>query len=169
MKKILFQEKQKFTQWWLWLILLVPTIYVGYHILSPFFKKNAIDDLFHSSTSSDSIVFPPESLVAILILLAVLLFMFFMTMTTKVDEEKIAVKHLFFVKKQWLWQDIASAEIITYGFVGYGIRISLNYGTVYNVKGNQGLLLQLKNGKKRLIGTQKPEELQKVIANLHRL
>ncbi len=84
-------------------------------------------------------------------------------MTTVINADKIVIKHLYFVKKEWKWSDIQSAKIIKYGFVGYGIRLSLNHGTVYNIKGNKGMLIQLKNGKKRLIGTQKPEELSKVI------
>lgn len=33
----------------------------------------------------------------------------------------------------------------------------------YNIKGNKGLQLKFKNGKVLLVGTQKPEELQKVL------
>jgi len=70
--------------------------------------------------------------------------MLIVTLETTIDSEKISVKHLLFVKKRFKWEDIKSAEIVKYGFVGYGIRISLNHGTVYNVKGNQGLFLKLK-------------------------
>jgi len=41
---------------------------------------------------------------------------------------------------------------------GWGFR----YGA-YNIKGSQGLQLKFKNGKMLLIGTQRPEELQKVL------
>ncbi|MGB5272717.1 MAG: hypothetical protein WBN39_01570, partial [Flavobacteriaceae bacterium] len=67
--------------------------------------------------------------------------------------------------KQFKWEDIDKAEIIKYRFVGFGIRLSFKYGTVYNIKGNLGMALHLKDGKKYLIGTQKPEELQKAIAS----
>src|SRR5690554_7570605 len=48
------------------------------------------------------------------------------------------------------------------GFVGgWGIRFTMKYGTVYNIKGNKGLFVKLKNGKTFIVGTQKPEELEK--------
>lgn len=40
-----------------------------------------------------------------------------------------------------------------------GIRFGSKYGTAYNMKGNYGLAIKLKNGQKFLIGTQKVEEL----------
>lgn len=159
--KILFQEKQKFTQWWLWLILLAPTFYILYKLVGPLFGGK---DIEHSGNLSVSLAMPTESWLMLMILLLILFFIFFMTMRTTVDTKKVVVRHLYFIKKEWYWNEIESAAIIKYGFVGYGIRISLNHGTVYNVKGNKGLLITLRNGKKRLIGTQKPEKLAKVVS-----
>lgn len=160
--KVLFQEKQKFTQWWLWMILLTPAFFIFYELLLPLFRGN-------SNTSGNvavSVVIPNESLVALFILLLVLGFMYFSTLKTTVHSDRIVVRHLLFVKKEWFWNEVQSVEIIKYGFVGYGIRFSMNHGTVYNVKGNKGLFLKLKNGKKRLLGTQKPKELEKVVSSI---
>ena len=162
MHKILFQEKQKFTQWWLWLILLAPFVYFLYTLFSPMIAPSAAS----SGNISVSIAMPTSMWVTLLLLLLILLFMYLIKMTTVIDAEKIKIKHMLFLEKIFKWEDIESAEIIKYGFVGYGIRISLNHGTVYNVKGNKGLFIKMKNGKKRLIGTQRPEELKKVIQNL---
>lgn len=53
-------------------------------------------------------------------------------------------------------------KVINYGFVGgWGIRLWTKYGTVYNVSGNKGLFIKLKNGKTMVIGTQKSQELEK--------
>jgi len=161
-EKILFDEKQKFTQWWLWLILLAPAFYIMYALFSPLFSS----DTSNTDNFSVSFALPTESWFALLILVLILLFMGLMTMHTHIDSEKIVVRHLFFVKKEWFWKDIESTELITYGFVGYGIRISLNYGTVYNIKGNKGLFLKLKNGKKRLIGTQRTKELGRIVQSI---
>jgi len=58
------------------------------------------------------------------------------------------------------WTEVKKAEIVNYGFVGgWGIRLTARYGTVYNTRGNMGLLLELKNGKKICVGTQQPEIL----------
>ena len=55
---------------------------------------------------------------------------------------------------------------MNYGFVGYGIRLGSKYGTVYNMKGNRGLAIELNNGKKFVIGTQKEMELKNVVEKM---
>jgi hypothetical protein len=51
--------------------------------------------------------------------------------------------------------------IFEYG--GWGIRYSFRNGKAYNAKGNKGLQLTLKNGKKILIGSQDPEKLLEAV------
>lgn len=46
---------------------------------------------------------------------------------------------------------------------GWGIRYSLRNGKAYNTSGNQGVQLVFKNGKRLLIGSQKPEQLEAAI------
>jgi hypothetical protein len=62
--------------------------------------------------------------------------------------------------------EIKSCEIIHYSFVGFGYRLSFKYGVVYNVWGNKGLLIEKKNGKKVLIGTQNSKQLKETIEQL---
>lgn len=63
-----------------------------------------------------------------------------------------------------LCKDIKSAKVVNYGFVGgWGIRLWTAYGTVYNIKGNKGLAIELFNGEKFLIGTQKENELKIIV------
>ena len=72
-----------------------------------------------------------------------------------------------FVKKEFQWSEIQKSKVVNYGFVGgWGIRLFTKYGTVYNIRGNKGLAIELKNGKKYLIGTQKEEEMKKFINGL---
>lgn len=89
-----------------------------------------------------------------------------MELRTIVDKKTITVQYSPFFTKHFDIRDIQKASIATYGFVGYGIKISLKYGTIYNVKGNKGLVLLMNSGKKFLIGTQKPQEIQRVIDTL---
>ena len=51
--------------------------------------------------------------------------------------------------------DVIDHRITHYDFVGFGIRKTKKYGTVYNVKGKEGLEISLNNGHKYLIGSQK--------------
>ena len=96
------------------------------------------------------------------ILLLMLLF-FKMKLITIVSDKGITMRYIPFVKKETSWNEIIALKIVAYGFVGYGIRFGSKHGTVYNTDGNKGLAIVLKNGKKFLIGTQKPKELQQVI------
>jgi len=104
--------------------------------------------------------FNSESILGVLIsyfLAAALIFLIsrMVVLKTYFDKDKVHVKYLPFVNKSFFWKDIEKAELIKYRFVGYGIRFSFKYNLVYNASGNIGLLLYFKNGKKRLIGTQK--------------
>jgi len=54
--------------------------------------------------------------------------------------------------------------VVDYGFVGgWGVRWWTKFGTVYNVMGRIGLAIELKNGKKLLIGTQKKTEVGAIV------
>ena len=64
--------------------------------------------------------------------------------------------------------DINSFEVRKYKpiaeYGGWGIRAGgRKAGRAYNVSGNMGLQLYLKNNKKILIGTQKPGEIRKAM------
>lgn len=104
-------------------------------------------------------------LILFLIFVFSLIFMFmFIRLKTVIDNEKIQISFFPFTRKNVKWDDIESVKIVDYGFVGgWGIRLGTKYGTVYNIKGSKGLAIELKNGKKFLIGTQKEKELNNII------
>ena len=71
-----------------------------------------------------------------------------MQLKTTVDRNGIEMRFVPFIYKKITWNEIESAEVLNYGFVGgWGIRLWTKYGTVYNIKGNKGLAIKLKNGK----------------------
>jgi hypothetical protein len=154
-KAVLFEEKQQFSKIFLWLLSVFVMGIPLYGIIVQIFLKKP----FGNNPMSDI-----GLIVFALGMLAFCGFFWSMTLTTKIDAKAISVRYVPFFNKQFKWEDIDKAEIIKYHFVGFGIRLSFKYGTVYNIKGNLGMALHLKDGKKYLIGTQKPEELQKAIA-----
>ncbi len=153
--KILFQERQKFTQWWIWLVL------IGIVLIALFgiYKQLMQGEIFGSKPMSNA------GLVVFAVLSLTLLFLFwFMELRTKIVQVGIQMQFVPFVKKNVTWEEVASAAVVNYGFVGgWGIRLGTKYGTVFNTKGKMGLAIELKNGKRFLIGTQEPEKLAKVI------
>ena len=90
-----------------------------------------------------------------------------MKLKTSIDKNGINMYFFPFIKKSVDWQQIKNVKVINYGFVGgWGIRLWTKYGTVYNVKGDKGLEIVLKSGKKFLIGTQKETELSTIIEEM---
>lgn len=152
MKKVLFQETQKFNQWWIWTILLVC---VAFSIM-PIYK--AIQS--GSGLTNDQWI-------GIVIISVIIILFFFMELKTTVKEDGIYVKFLPFIWREKFIpkEEISNLEIKTYSplleYGGWGIRLGMN-GWAYNIKGNIGMLVHYKN-KKLMIGTQKPEELQRAI------
>ena len=158
--KIEFKEEQKFTQWWLWLIL----IGIGLLPIYGIYKQLILGEQFGDNPMSDL------GLIIFTVFVFGLIAMFwYMRMITEIDQNEIRMSFFPFVKKRVKWKEIKNAEVVNYGFVGgWGIRLCTKYGTVYNIKGNKGLAIELLNGKKFLIGTQKETELSEIIKKASR-
>ncbi len=156
--KILFEETQKFNQWWLFLLLCLPLFVIFFS----FDWGQDPESTIGSGNISFSLTLPEGFFVILIVVLLTLIFFKYASLTVKIDKEKIRIKHLVFYRRTIYWKDVQAAEIVKYGFVGYGIRLSFKHGTVYNVKGNKGLEITFTNGSKCLIGTQRPDELAEI-------
>ena len=69
------------------------------------------------------------------------------------------------------WDEVEKAYVRQYSpigeYGGWGIRFGLGgKGKAYNVSGNIGLQLELKDGKKILFGTQRQEDIKQVLDQL---
>ena len=86
---------------------------------------------------------------------------------TEVREDGLYVRFFPLTHNRIPFEDIAHFEVRTYSpireFGGWGIRYGRGAKT-YNVSGNRGVELQLSNGKRLLIGSQRSEELSQAIA-----
>lgn len=148
----LYHESQKFNQWWIWAILLV-TLLVG--IGAGYFEYLGSGDI-----NSFIIAWVVSALA--LILIAVL------ELCTVITTDGIKIGFWPFHTKKIFRSEIKSAQVRVYSplseYGGWGIRKS-SAGTAYNVMGNHGLQLELTDGKRLLIGTQHPEELEELMRN----
>jgi len=156
--KIEFEENQKFTQWWLWLILIA----LGVIPIMGIYKQVILHEPFGNNPMSNL------GLILFLIFVLALIGLFWlMKLKTEIDQNEIRISFFPFAKKRVKWQDVKFAEVLNYGFVGgWGIRFWTKYGTVYNTKGNKGLAVEMNDGKKFLIGTQKETELNRITEKL---
>ncbi len=156
--KPLFTESQRFNQWWIWLIVIfacgLPFIIFIQQII---FEKTIGDNPMSDSAVIFSLIIP----------VIFLLLFYAMQLKTEITRDTLSFRFVPFVKRTIPWKDMETFKVINYGFVGgYGVRLTMKYGTVYNVRGKEGLFVKLKNGKTFIIGTQKPKELEKAIQQL---
>jgi hypothetical protein len=157
---IKFKEQQKFTQWWLWVILIV----IGFLPIIGIYKQLIIGENFGSKPMTNIEL----GLVSLLVFGVIALF-WLIKLETEINSNEIRMRFFPFIKKKVLYKDIKNAKVVNYGFVGgWGIRLWTAYGTVYNIKGNKGLAIELLNGEKFLIGTQKENELKIIVEKAFR-
>jgi hypothetical protein len=153
---VFFREEQRFNQWWLWLLVLVPTAMVWYGAIQQLIFGKAFGD---NPTSDTGI-----SIILVLFGVLLPLFMYSLKLVTEVRQDGLYVRfypfHLSF--KRYQYESINSYKVREYSplkeYGGWGIRYGLK-GMAYNVSGNLGVQLEFKGGKSLLIGSQKPEEL----------
>ncbi|WP_295829761.1 hypothetical protein [uncultured Winogradskyella sp.] len=153
----IFKEEQRFTQTWLIVIIVISLIVPLAIILKEIDKLSTSEIIISIGT---------------IILASGLIFLF--KLTTRIDEKGIHYKffpfHLKF--KTVVWNDIENAYIRTYDAIseygGWGIRGGALWykakGKAINISGNIGIQLELKDGKKLLIGTNKKEQAQDVLS-----
>ena len=147
-----YKEVQRFTQWWIWILLLGLTLIPVYGVIQQLIGGKPMGD--HPMSDTGLIIF-------LLLMLAFDYFFWMIRLITEIDAESIQIKFFPFVQREIKWSEVESYEIVGYGFVGgWGIRIGTQYGTVYNTRGRIGLALEMKNGKKCCIGTQQESELR---------
>lgn len=151
-KQEYFSESQRFNNKLFIYGLLLAQLVAFYYAAIGFSEK-------HESTSMFWI---PVFLPTVLIIIALST-----KLETHIDKEAISYRWSLFQRSfsTVTWDKVSNAKVIIYDFVGYGLRFSLKYGTVHNVKGNKGLYIDLKNGKRKLIGTQKAEEMMGFLKN----
>jgi len=159
---ILFEETQRFRQWWLWAILLFVTGMTAYQ----FYGLMDMDVSF-----VDNIKAHPELFFGVILNVCLLVLFYFVRLETKINNEGIHFRFFpFHLKFQsYAWGHVSAKSVIQYSpifdYGGWGIR-GIGRKKAFNVSGSKGLQLVLENGDRRLIGTQKPEELQDLLNKL---
>ncbi len=143
-------ETQKFNQWYIKLILIIPFITVISGII--------MGDPKSSDSTHLAISFGILGIITALF--------YFTKLETKLDEDGVKVRFYPFQRAFYFvaWDELEEFSIRKYKplleYGGWGFRYSFRRGKAFNVSGNMGLQLVLKSGKKFLIGTNKPEEMQ---------
>ena len=146
--KELFEENQRFTQWWLWVILIsFPIMSVG-----PF-DENEIN------------------LYYVLIGAGIPLLFYTFQLRIKVSTEGLHYQFFPFHFKAHTIEieDIEKIKATEYSplkeYGGWGIKFGFG-GKAYNVSGNKGVRIHLKDGTNIMFGSQKYKELEKALKKI---
>ncbi|MCY4351879.1 MAG: DUF6141 family protein, partial [Gemmatimonadetes bacterium] len=150
-----FIEIQQFRQGWLLALVLVPCIsaltYLGFTVFRNW-----------PMSGTNMLIYG----VSILALVLVPVFMLAIKMVTEVKNDAIHIRFFPFKKEAIPFSEIAKCDARQYSpikeYGGWGIRYGTK-GMAYNVSGDHGVQLELTNGKRLLIGSQRSEELTKTI------
>ncbi|RYU75627.1 hypothetical protein [Hymenobacter persicinus] len=151
----LFVERQDFWRPWWWLALPLPAI-----ISLSFFL--GLRRLPSPAGVNDVVLIVPTLLtVGVFALLR---------LETRLDAAGISYRFFPLSRQRLAWADVQRAEVRQYSplgeYGGWGIRGLSGANRAYNVAGAYGLQLTLRNGHRLLLGTQQPDALRAVLANL---
>jgi len=106
------------------------------------------------------------ALVVLLLDAAIVGFMYTLKLTTEVRRDGIHLRFFPMFRQTIPLSQIRRHYARTYRpiveFGGWGVRYGWK-GKAYNVSGNRGVQLELADGKRLLIGSQRPEELAQAI------
>lgn len=167
MNEILFTERQKFRQWWLWLILLG----INSFFLFGVFKQVVYGQQFGNEPMSNTGLIVVSGIVILISLL-----LLNCRLDTIIKKEGIYVRffpfHLKF--KYYAWDRLIKSFVREYSpiseYGGWGLRLGLfGKGTALNISGNKGFQLEFTDNKKLLIGTNKSDELTETLNKIGQL
>lgn len=152
------KEVQRFNQWWIWVLGLLPLVMVVAEFAAIFANKKQLE-------TGDIMA------MALVLIITVLSFVWIkmMRLETTVNYEGISVnfKGLIFAKRKYNWHEIESLEVVKYDplveYGGWGVKYGFKKGWCYNVSGDTGIKLKLKIGKLFMIGTQIPDQFKSYI------
>lgn len=163
MNKILFKESQQFRRWWQIVIVLGATVPSMMICLYGLFQQVVMGVKVGNSPAPNGVM------LAVFLGLCILLWILFsLKMVVWIDQQGLHYRFFPLIPKSQLIfkEEILRFEIRKYKplqeYGGWGIRTGIwnKQGKAYCVDGHTGLQLYLKNGKKVLFGTQRPQAME---------
>jgi hypothetical protein len=156
----IFEESQRFNQWWIYLVPVSAVLFSVYVTYEQLWMQRPVGN---NPLDNDHLWIMWLFTLSILALIAIV------RLDTQINNSGIHVRLRPFTSAYFSWDQIEQAYLRKYKplreFGGYGLRFSRS-GKAYNIKGDEGLQLVLKNGKQVLIGTQKWDELEKTLEKM---
>ncbi len=159
---MLFSEKQYFRRTWVW----IPVAFLAGLSWYGFIQQIVLGNPFGTHPAPDAVIW----VVWVVFGLVFPVFFSSLGLTTEVGAEGLWIRFVPFTRRFIGLQDIRSFMVREYrpirDYGGRGVRWSPKHGMAYIVSGNRGVLLELRDGGRVLIGSRKPELLASVLESL---
>jgi hypothetical protein len=174
MKKSYFEEEQCFCGFWIYTFIILVYAIPVIPTLAALYSQVILGVPYGDEPTTDRAL---VILLIVLLVLFVLTFLLFakMKLFVRVNEQGLWYRYTPFIVKERLIakDDIEEYELRKYSpireYGGWGIRYAWTKGgKVYNVKGNIGMQLYLKDGKKILFGTQQGEAFLEAMKKMNK-
>ena len=159
----IFTEVQRFRQWWVWLlvVLIAGASWYG------FIQQIVLKKPFGSNPAPDPVMIMIWGIFGLFF--PALFYSIKLVTEVRYDGLYVRFYPLQFHSHKISPDEIKNYEIRTYSalkeYGGYGIRYGKE-GKAYNVYGNKGIQFEFQDGKRLLIGSQRPEEFLQALASV---
>ena len=154
-----YREVQRVTQLWIWAIVLVPTAIAWW----AFVQQVLLSKPFGGSPAPDLAVV----IIWVVFGLAFPLLILAVNLRTEVRDDAVRLRFFPLWSRAIAIGDIRECQARTYSpigeYWGWGIRWTPGHGWCYTIKGRRGVQLTLGDGKRLLIGSNRPDELAEAI------
>lgn len=160
-----YREVQRFTQKWLWILLLLTDLAVIGLFAHALYVQLILGQPWGNRPQSDTALLITAA-VSILLMLGMTYLFARLRLITEVRQDGLFVQFPPLRAKEIAFSEISSCRARTYKpireYGGWGIRYGRR-GKAYNVSGNKGVQLEFHQGKALLIGSQRAEKLAAAI------
>lgn len=160
-----FREVQRFTQRWLWVILILTILALVMTFSYGFIEQIVLGKPWGDRPMSDTALILVAS--CIILLSGGMVYLFYtLRLITEVRTDGLYIRFYPIYSKNIPYNTIRYCETRTYQplaeYGGWGIKYGRS-GWAYNIIGNRGVQLVLDDGKRILIGSQQANELESAI------
>jgi hypothetical protein len=155
----MFKEEQRFRQWWIWAIVLVVAA-LGWW---GFVQQIVLGEPFGNNPASDWAVW----LLWVFVGLGLPALFAFIRLAIEVTADEVVIRYRPLLKRRILLADIERVNARTYKAVreygGWGIKGWSFKSVAYNISGDRGVQLTLRDGRRIMLGSRRPDELAQAI------
>ncbi len=151
MDELVFREDQRFTQPWLWAVVIVAAVAVWVLV--------AVQVADGGGDESGWVL----AIVAVLVGVGLPVLFVLARLTVEVFADRIDIRYRPFVRRTIALETVVAADAVIYRplreYGGWGIKGWSRRKIAYNVRGDRGVLLTLVDGRTVLVGSQRADDL----------